>query len=282
MLYREALRRAQHLCIDAGVGEQAPLFLLLELANLESHNLYAEFDQEMDDALVDAYYKKVDRLLAHEPLDHILGYSYFYGFKFLVNEDVLIPRPETEELVANVLASYDEFFAGQEVEAIDVGCGSGAIAIAVALEEKNIHMQASDISEHAIAVAKENAKNLEANVAFKVGDMLQPFIESNHKVDILISNPPYIPQDEKMEDSVVDFEPHVALFGGSDGLHFYKEIFKHAHKVIKGKSFLAFEIGYNQKDALLKEADIYFPNDKKEVLKDLNGKDRMLFIYHNV
>ncbi len=282
MLYREALRRAQALCVEAGVGEQAPLFLLLELANLESHNLYAEFDEEMDDELVAAYYEKVDRLLAHEPLDHILGYSYFYGFKFLVNEDVLIPRPETEELVANVLATYDEYFEGQDVDAIDVGCGSGAIAIALAIEEKHLHMQASDISEHAIKVAKENAKNLEADVTFLVGDMLHPFIENNHKVDILISNPPYIPKDEKMEDSVVDYEPHIALFGGSDGLFFYNEIFKHAHKVLKDKSFLAFEIGYNQKDELLELANNYFPNDKKEVLKDLNGKDRMLFIYHNL
>jgi len=236
----------------------------------------------MDASLLEKYNIALERLLTQEPLAHILGYEWFYGYKFKVNEDVLIPRPETEELVANVLADYDEYFTNQKVTLIDVGTGSGAIAISLAKEESNLNVFASDISEEAIAVAKENAKTIEANVEFLCGNMLQPFIEKGIKVDILVSNPPYIPSEEVMEKSVVDFEPHVALFGGSDGLKFYRMIFENAHKVLKERSMLAFEMGYNQKEAMEAEARKYFPNARMETVKDINGKNRMFFIYLNL
>lgn len=282
MTYREVLKIAQEQCEKEGIIAQSAVFLLLELSEMESHNLYYEYDNEMDDELNERFQEALQRLLKQEPLQHILGYEYFYGYKFKVNEDVLIPRPETEELVANVLADYDEYFHGQKVCAIDVGSGSGAIAISLKKEEDNLVMYASDISEKAVAVAKENAQALGVDVTFLVGDMLQPFIDENIKVDILVSNPPYIPVEEQMEKSVVDFEPHVALFGGEDGLKFYRMIFENAHKVIKEKAILAFEMGYNQKEAMEEEARKYFPTDRMETVKDLNGKNRMFFIYHNL
>lgn len=282
MTYREVLKVAQEQCEKEGIIAQSAVFLLLELSEMESHNLYYEYDNEMDDALNERFQEALQRLLKQEPLQHILGYEYFYGYKFKVNEDVLIPRPETEELVANVLADYDEYFRGQKAVAIDVGSGSGAIAITLKKEEDNLQMYASDISAKAVAVAKENAQALNVDVTFLVGDMLQPFIDENIKVDILVSNPPYIPIEEQMEKSVVDFEPHVALFGGEDGLKFYRMIFENAHKIIKEKAILAFEMGYNQKEAMEEEARKYFPTDRMETVKDLNGKNRMFFIYHNL
>lgn len=282
MTYREVIKKAQADCQLHDVPAQHAMLLLLGLSEMEAHNLYEEYESEMDDALVATYQKALERLYNQEPLAHILGYEYFYGYKYKVNEDVLIPRPETEELVANVLAMYDEYFQGQEITLMDVGCGSGAIAISLAKEESKMQVYASDISEKAIAVAKENATQLEANVTFFVGDMLQPFIDNNIKVDILVSNPPYIPQAEQMEKSVVDFEPHVALFGGDDGLKFYRMIFENAHKVIKDKAILAFEMGYDQKEAMEKEARKYFPDAKMETLQDLQGKNRMFFIYYQI
>ena len=282
MTYREVLRDAKKRCIENDIPEQSATLLMLELGGMESHNLYYEYDSEMDASLLEKYNIALERLLTQEPLAHILGYEWFYGYKFKVNEDVLIPRPETEELVANVLADYDEYFTNQKVTLIDVGTGSGAIAISLAKEETNLNVFASDISEEAIAVAKENAKTIEANVEFLCGDMLQPFIEKGIKVDILVSNPPYIPNEEVMEKSVVDFEPHVALFGGSDGLKFYRMIFENAHKVLKERSMLAFEMGYNQKEAMEAEARKYFPNARMETVKDINGKNRMFFIYLNL
>lgn len=282
MTYREVLKQAQAQCEKEGIVAQSAVFLLLELSEMESHNLYYEYDNEMPSELEERFHKAMQRLLKQEPLQHILGYEYFYGYRFKVNEDVLIPRPETEELVANVLAEYDAYFQGNEVCAIDVGSGSGAIAITLKKEEDKLQVYASDISEKAVAVAQENAKALEAEVTFFVGDMLKPFIDQQIKVDILVSNPPYIPVHETMEKSVVDYEPHVALFGGNDGLKFYRMIFEDAHKVLKDKAILAFEMGYNQKEAMEKEALKYFPNDRFETVKDLNGKNRMFFIYHNL
>lgn len=281
--YHAILKNAQKRMEDAGYGEQAALLYMLELTNKEAHNLYMEFEEEMDKDIETAYEAGINRLLKGEPLGHVLGFEWFYGYRFHVGPDVLIPRPETEELVANVLAAYDEYFSTVEnVTAVDIGTGSGAIAISLKKEEENIHMMATDISENAVTVAKQNADENEAVVNFMVGDMLEPLIDRNLKVDILISNPPYIPQEEQMEHSVVDYEPHVALFGGEDGLKFYRIIFENASIVLKERAMMAFEMGYNQKEALTAEARKYFPDAKIEVLKDMSGKNRMLFIYINL
>lgn len=281
--YREVLHKAKQEMEVAGRGEQAALFYMLELTNKEAHNLYMEFEEEMPLDIQSSYEAGIKRLVAGEPLGHVLGFEWFYGYRFKVNEDVLIPRPETEELVANVLAAYDEYFSNVEnVMAVDIGTGSGAIAISLKKEEPNLHMMATDISEKAVLVAKDNAQENEAVVSFLVGDMLQPLIERDIKVDILISNPPYIPKEEVMEDSVVNYEPHVALFGGEDGLKFYRVIFENAPKVLKDKAMMAFEMGYNQKEALSALAKSYFPEAKIEVMKDMNSKNRMLFVYLNL
>lgn len=282
MNYRECLFSAKKQMVEKNLSENAAMLLMMEITGKENHDLYVEFEEEIAEDILKEFNEKFARLLTGEPLQHILGYEYFYGHKFIVNEDVLIPRPETEELVANVLAYYDEFFNGQKVDVCDIGTGSGAIAITLKKEEDNFTVTASDISEKAVATAKRNATNLEADVNFLVGDMCEPLIENNIKVDILVSNPPYIPVDEEMEHSVKDFEPHVALFGGEDGLKFYRIIFERSKYLLKERSFMAFEMGYNQKENLTALAKQYFPNSKIEVIKDLSGKNRMLFIFNNL
>lgn len=281
--YKEVLRYAQKRMVEQNLGEQAAQLYLLELANLEAHDLYMEMDQEMDSDLMKRYEEGIKRMLSGEPLGHVLGFEWFYGYQFKVNEHVLIPRPETEELVANILAGYDEFFADSEdVTAVDIGTGSGAIAIAVKKEEPSISMLATDISKEAIQVANQNALANDVAVPFLVGDMLEPLIERDLKVDILISNPPYIPKDEEMEATVVDHEPHVALFGGEDGLKFYRIIFEQCRKVLKDRAMMAFEMGWNQRTAMECLMEIYFPNNRYEIIKDMSGKDRMLFVYINL
>ena len=260
--YHSVLKNAQARMEEAGYGEQSALLYMLELTNKEAHNLYMEFDEEMQPELEELYEEGIQRLLTGIPLGHVLGFEWFYGYRFTVNE---------------------EHFSSQDnVMAVDIGTGSGAIAVSLKKEEPNLHMMATDISEQAVAVAKKNADDNEAIVNFMVGDMLQPLIDRNLKVDILISNPPYIPREEEMEHSVVDYEPHVALFGGEDGLKFYRIIFENAAKVLKERAMMAFEMGYNQKEALSEEAKKYFPNARIEVLKDMSGKNRMLFVYLNM
>ena len=251
---------------------------LFELCNEYDVDLYMEKDNKADVRVEKRFIEGVEKLKENEPLNYVLGYSYFYGYKMIVNENVLIPRFETEELVGLVLSKYDEYFKGQKINLADVGTGSGAIAIALKKEEANLNVCASDISFDALNVAKQNAKNNDADITFYQGSMLEPLIENNIKLDILVSNPPYIKQDEVLDPSVKDYEPHVALFGGNDGLKFYRMIFENAHKVLKEKSMLFFEIGYDQRENLTALAHEYFGDGHIEVFKDINKKDRMLFI----
>ena len=251
---------------------------LYELCNEYNINLYLEKDNEVDKRVADKFEKGIQRLLNDEPLNYVLGYSYFCGYKLKVGKNVLIPRFETEELVGKILGFYDEYYKGKQVDVADIGTGSGAIAIALKKEENNMNLYASDISLEALSVAKENAKLNDAAITFLEGSMLEPLIEKNIKLDILVSNPPYIRNNEVLENSVKNYEPHVALFGGDDGLKFYRMIFKDAHKVLKEKALLFFEIGYDQKENLVSLANEYFKNAEINVFKDINNKERMLMI----
>lgn len=251
---------------------------LFELCNDENINLYLEKDNEARKSIVDKYESGVKRLIEGEPLNYVLGYSYFYGYRLKVDEAVLIPRFETEELVGRVLSGYDEYFKDQKIDLADVGTGSGAIAIALKKEEDNLNVYASDISKEALEVAILNAQNNQADIRFFEGSMLKPLIENNIKLDILVSNPPYIRNDEVVEHSVRDYEPNVALFGGDDGLKFYRMIFEDAHEVLKERSMMFFEMGYDQKENLTALAREFFPSADINVYKDINNKDRMLVI----
>lgn len=276
--YNQLIHKYSKQLEQKGLSLETSKAFLFELCNEYNVNLYLDMDNEVIDIINTRFEDGINRILNDEPMNYVLGYSYFYGYKFIVNKDVLIPRPETEELVCLILSKYDEYFKGQKINICDVGTGSGAIAISLAKEESNLNVYASDISNEAIEVAKLNAKNNDVNINFMCGSMLDPYIENNIKVDILVSNPPYIKQDEVLEASVVDYEPHVALFGGQDGLKFYREIFENAHKIINEKGMLFFEIGYDQKENLTSLAKQYFENAHIEVYKDINGKDRMLFV----
>ena len=257
--------------------------LFYHLANKEPHELYLMYDEEVDPELEAKFLAGMEEYYQGRPIQYIKGVETFFGRDFKVNEDVLIPRYETEELVENILYHIDDYFSDyQTIDLCDVGTGSGAIAISLALEEPRTNVYASDISSKAIEVAKENAANLGANVNFMVGDLLEPLLEKEIKVDIFVSNPPYIPNNQEIEAMVKDNEPHVALFGGNDGLYFYRRIFKEVKPFLKDRALLAFEMGFDQRELMEEALQTYFPDDRHEIIKDINGKDRMLFIYHNL
>jgi release factor glutamine methyltransferase len=263
---------------EKGLPPELVKAFIFELCNEFGINLYLEIDNQVDKELYEKFEKGIIRLLDGEPLNYVLGYSYFYGYRFIVNPDVLIPRPETEELVGLILSQYDEYFKGEKIKVCDIGTGSGAIAIALKKEEDNLDVYASDISAVALNVAKANASNNQCEITFLEGSMLEPYIEEGLKFDILVSNPPYIRSVEKVEASVYDYEPHVALFGGEDGLKFYREIFENAAKILNDKALAFFEMGYDQKENLSKLAREYFDDVDIRVYKDINGKDRMLML----
>ena len=277
MTFREAVRTWEKRCERHDVPGETVMAFLVELAQQERYN-----EEEMPADLERAFTEGMERIIRQEPMAHVLGYSWFYGYRFIVNGDVLIPRPETEELCARILACIDRFFPRGEVHCVDVGTGSGAIAVTVKKEEPRVIMDATDISLKALENAKINARENGADIQFYAGDMLQPLIENGRRYDVLICNPPYIPSEEVMEASVVDFEPHVALFGGEDGLKFYRSVFADCRKVLKEKAFMAFEMGWNQGEAMSRLVRETLPEAQFEIRRDMNGKDRMLFVYFGI
>lgn len=279
MTFHELINEGKERLYKAGQGEQAAQVLMVELCRQKNINLYMEMEQECCEDLKVDYLEAVHQMELGEPLGYVLGYEWFYGYDFKVNKDVLIPRPETEELVGLVLSLYDEHFNEKEnVQVFDVATGSGAIGITLNLEEPKLNVICTDISKEALEVASENNQRLKASVNFLCGNMLDPLIDRQLKCDILVCNPPYIPDEETMEHSVVDYEPHVALFGGDDGLKFYRDVFEKAHLVLNSGAFLAFEMGYNQGQELSDLAKSYFPEATITVHQDMSGKDRMLTI----
>ena len=276
--YNQLIHKYRNIFYEKGLSPETVKAFIFELCNEYDLNLYLDIDKEVDERVLTKFNIGIERLLNNEPLNYVLGYSYFYGYKMIVNKDVLIPRPETEELVGLILSKYDEFFKGKAINICDVGTGSGAIAIALKKEEDKLNVYASDISEDALKVAKQNSLNNDCNIHFFKGSMLEPYIGNRIKVDILVSNPPYIKTVENIESSVYDFEPHVALFGGEDGLRFYREIFEKADKVVDPEGMMFFEMGYDLKDSLTELAKKYFPDSEIEIFKDINGKDRMMMV----
>lgn len=280
MKIKDLIRSASRELAKCDVPESYAKLMANELLIQQNRNLYLEMDSEVDATFIEQFNAKIDRLKTQEPFAYVLGTQYFYGRDFNVDARVLIPRPETEELVANMLADIDDRYADKTSLIIaDIGTGSGCLAISLKLEEPKLTVYAVDISSQAIDLAKANADKLGADVTFIVGDLLEPLKEQNIKVDILVCNPPYIPQDELLETSVKGFEPHVALFGGEDGLLFYKRVFEDAASLVNEGGMLGFEIGWNQAEFLRNLAQESMPLDEVVIRQDLSGKDRMLMIY---
>lgn len=277
--YRDLLKEGKERLIQSGSSDQAATLYLNELCAQKDISLYMEMDSPVDEQIQTDYLEGIHRMEKGEPLGYVIGYEPFYGYNFTVNESVLIPRPETEELTAQVLMQSDRFCEQMDHPVVfDVATGSGAIGITLSLENPDLDVYASDISYDALDTAFLNNQKLGGRVMFVQGDMLEPFISRGMHCDILVCNPPYIPQDEKVDHSVVDFEPNVALFGGDDGLLFYRRLFQDADQVLNPGGVMCFEMGWDQSERLTTLAKKFFPEAAVSVIKDINGKDRILIV----
>ena len=207
------------------------------------------------------------------PVQYIVGNVDFYGYNFKVNENVLIPRFETEELVEKTIKYINKYF-NKKVDILDLGTGSGCIAITLK-KELDCNVDAVDISSKALEIAKLNAKNNNVDITFYEGDMLNPI---NKKYDVIISNPPYIAYNEEIMEIVKNNEPHTALYAEDNGLKYYKDIISNANKYLKEKSIIAFEIGEKQGKLILEYAKKYFKDSIITVEKDMQNRDRFVFI----
>lgn len=252
--------------------------LLAELLNRNPLELLNYLNEEVDEEISNKYKKAVIALQEGKPLQYVLGKVNFYGNSFYVDERVLIPRYETEELVENTINYINKYF-NHPVDIIDLGTGTGAIGLTLEKKVSTETVDLIDISKEALEVTNINKNNLNSKANLIENDMLEGITK---KYDVIISNPPYIKENEEIEDIVKNNEPHIALYAGEDGLDCYKKILKNISNNMKDRCLVAFEIGYEQASPLTKLIEETIPNVRVEVKKDLSEKDRMLFIFKNL
>ena len=255
-------------------------WLLRDILDCSRVDIYMRFEEPLSNIQLEKLKDGVKRRLKHEPLQYITGNTEFYGLKFHVNPNVLIPRPETERLVDAAIHSLRP----QESSLIlDVGTGSGCIAIVLAKEFKSSKILAMDVTDEALVVAKQNAElNDVTNIEFIKQDFLVDF-EMAEKVDLLVSNPPYVTAEELTETlpSVKDFEPRIALTDGSDGMTFYKRIAEIAPKLLKSEAHIFMEAGRGsqpEKVTKLFKAAHYVHVD---IIQDYNGDYRVIHVQYS-
>ena len=261
-----------------GADEAESFFYLI----LEDKNKLRRIDLALQPELafskveIEDYNSLLEQLKLEVPVQHLLGSAHFYGMEFVVNENVLIPRSETEELVEWIVADCKNITSTQPIKILDIGTGSGCIAISLAKNIKNAQVFAIDVSEKALATAKINAERNDVNVTFLLADILKT-TDLNEEFDIIVSNPPYIRNLEKEEikKNVLAYEPHLALFVADDNaLVFYRKIAALAQKHLAEAGYLYYEINqYLGKETVALLENFDFKNT--QLRKDIYGNDRM-------
>ena len=213
------------------------------------------------------------------PVQYIVGNTNFYGYDFKVNRNTLIPRFETEILVEKTYNYIKKYFNKDNIKILDIGTGSGCIAITLNKLLNSCDITGIDISSEALEVAKENNIINNTNVKFIESDI---FSNVSDKYDVIISNPPYISYDDiEVMDIVKNNEPHLALYAKDNGLYFYDKIIKDSSKYLNDKFIMAFEIGYKQGKDITKIVNKYYKDINMSVEKDYSGRDRFVFIWNH-
>ena len=249
------------------------MYMLDENSQLFSNNLSEQLSKEKENL----YFTLIDKHIKEDaPLSHLVGFEYFYDRKFKVTSDVLSPRMETEELIYKVI-EYVKKSEKNNLKILDLCTGSGVIAITLKkeLEDYPVEIIASDVSVAALNIAKENADTNKAEVSFIQSDI---FENIKDKFDIIVSNPPYIDYKDRttMQDNVLNYDPHLALFAEEEGMYFYRRIIEEAKEHLTQDGVIFFEIGYDQREKIIELSRLNNYNAK--VYKDINGRDRMAFI----
>ena len=274
---RQAITKACLLLRRQGKEESLARFLLMYMLD-ESPQLFSNYmSEQMSKENEEKYFSLIEKHIKEDvPLSHLVGFEYFYDRKFKVTKDVLSPRMETEELIYKVV-EYVKTTKKNNLRILDLCTGSGIIAITLKkeLSQFSIDVVASDISKEALEVAKENAKTHTADIRFIQSDI---FNNIDDKFDIIVSNPPYIDRKDEvtMQDNVLKYDPHLALFAEEEGMYFYRKIIEQAKNYLKENGVMFFEIGYDQKDKIIKlsKENGYLA----QVYKDINNRDRMAFL----
>jgi release factor glutamine methyltransferase len=285
----DALGQATRQLAQAGLAEARldAQILLAHILEVERSVLYAYPEREITPALADQFFQLVERRCKGEPVAYLLGHKEFYGLDFLVDPRVLIPRPETELLVEAALTHIHQKMTADALPIVaDIGTGSGAIPITLAVEEPRLpYLYACDISADALAVAQLNCQrhHVTERVRFLQGDLASPLPEP---VDILTANLPYVGTEEMhaMTRDVYAYEPHLALFSGPEGLNLLERFCRELCQsdLLKPAAVMLLEIGYRQQEPLTRLILELWPQSTVTSIKDYAGWDRILQVVVNV
>ena len=252
--------------------------LLADLLNKNPLELLNCLEETVTEDIVDLYKKEVLALEEGRPLQYVIGSVNFFGNRYYIDQRVLIPRFETEELVENTIKYVKDNFK-EPIDIVDLGCGSGVIGLTLEKKISTNSVDLIDISKEALEVTKINCDNLDSNANLIENNFLDNI---DKKYDLIISNPPYISTNEEIEDIVKDNEPSIALYAGEEGLDCYRKILSQVKNNMKDKCLIAFEIGCNQGEEITKLVNEYLNDVKVEIKKDLSDRDRMLFVLKNI
>ena len=271
---RQAILKACLLLRRQDKEESLAKFLLMYMLDETTEQFSNKLSEELSVEQENRYFDLINKNINEDtPLSHLVGFDYFYDRKFKVTKDVLSPRMETEELIYKVI-EYIKKSKKDSFRILDLCTGSGIIAITLKKEivEKYTEIVASDICEKALSIAIENANNNNANITFIKSDL---FDNISGKFDLIISNPPYISYKDKItiKDSVLNYDPHLALFAEEDGIYFYRKIIENAVQYLSKDGVIFFEIGYDQKEKIFELGKNN--NFITTVYKDINGRDRI-------
>lgn len=272
--YRSVLKEAEASLSISGQEIRIASIVMEELFGMNFTKLMMYEKDVMPIEDYEKFKSVIDRVCQNEPYQYVLGEAYFYDAYFTVTPDTLIPRNETEELVEFVLKNEED----NDLTVVDIGTGTGAIGITLAGQWTSNKIIATDLSAGALATAKKNGTRLGVTVDFLEGSLFEPLVDKEIKVDIIISNPPYISESEKhlMTASVLKYEPATALFAADKGLALYKTMIKTLPDVLKPGGRVYFEIGYSQADELKMYIESIWPGTDVQVIKDINKQDRIL------
>ena len=253
--------------------------LLASFLEVNPLELLTILDKKVDENIEKLYKNSLEALKENKPIQYVIGNVNFYGIKFIVNKNVLIPRFETEELVEQVV-EYAQSLNKDKIKILDLGCGSGAIGLTLKSILKDSLVTLVDISKKALEVARLNANNLNLDVTFIESDWFSNL--EIIKYDIIVSNPPYIRNDESIEEIVKNNEPALALYGGQDGLDSYKKILAGIEPYLNDDYLIAFEIGESQKEEITNLVTKNLPSTIVTCKKDLYGRNRMIFVRNKI
>ena len=256
------------------------ILILCKLLDVDKSYIYTYGDKKVEDYIEDKFLELMEKRHSGYPIQYILGEREFMGLDFYLEEGVLVPRPDTEVLVEYIIEYVKKNYKEDNINVLDIGIGSGAIALSMAYYLKNTQVFGIDISDTAIKVANINKEKFKlSNVNFYKGDLFKALegLNMEGKFDIIVSNPPYIKRldIESLDIQVKDYEPRLALDGGMDGLDFYRRITKKSLEYLKDNSLLIYEIGYEQGKEVEDILKVWGFKDTS-ILKDLGGNDRVV------